>query len=63
MPDFDGMGVLTSIPSSRLLTALRLHKRLGLPILLSGDRFVRTPATKRKLPAGCCCPWGFLPIK
>lgn len=49
IPDIDGMGVLTSIPSSRLLTTLRLHKRLGLPILLSGGQVYQSSGNEAEI--------------
>lgn len=49
VPDIDGMGVLTSIPSSRLLTALRLHRRLGLPILLSGGQVYQNTGNESEI--------------
>ena len=36
--DVDGTGMLAQSPSSRLLAALRLHRRYHLPILLSGGQ-------------------------
>lgn len=38
VPDVDGVGVLCSAPANRVLTAVRLQKRLNLPILLSGGQ-------------------------
>lgn len=35
-PDVSGTGGLTSVPANRLLTAVRLQKKLDIPILLSG---------------------------
>ncbi len=35
-PDVSGMGGLCSIPSSRLLTAVRLQRKLHVPIIVSG---------------------------
>lgn len=37
-PDIDGQGQLSGAAANRLLTAVRLHKKTGLPILLSGGR-------------------------
>ena len=36
--DVDGEGTLCASPANRLLTAIRLHKMLDLPILLSGGQ-------------------------
>lgn len=37
-PDVDGEGALTASPSARLLTAVRLARKLDLPILVSGGQ-------------------------
>ncbi len=37
-PDVDGEGALTASPSARLLTAVRLSRKLDLPILVSGGQ-------------------------
>ncbi|MDQ0202544.1 YdcF family protein [Pectinatus haikarae] len=37
-PDVSGAGELRSIPANRLLTAVRLQHRLGVPILVSGGQ-------------------------
>ncbi len=37
-PDVDGTGALCSSPANRLLTAVRLHRKLHIPILLSGGQ-------------------------
>ncbi|TCS77785.1 YdcF family protein [Pectinatus cerevisiiphilus] len=37
-PDISGTGELRSIPANRLLTAVRLQHRLGVPILVSGGQ-------------------------
>ena len=37
-PDVNGTGTLCSIPASRLLTAVRLQKKLDVPILVSGGQ-------------------------
>ena len=38
VPDVDGYGALTSSPANRLLTAVRLQRRLNVPILVSGGQ-------------------------
>ena len=38
MPDVDGEGTLCSSPASRVLAAVRLQRRLHIPILLSGGQ-------------------------
>lgn len=63
VPDFDGMGVLTSIPSSRLLTALRLHKRLGLPILLSGGQVYQASGNEAEIARRVLLSLGVSPDK
>ncbi len=37
-PDVDGVGALCGSPANRLLTTVRLHRKLGIPILLSGGQ-------------------------
>ncbi len=37
-PDIDGTGQLSGNAANRLLTAARLHKRLGIPVILSGGQ-------------------------
>ena len=37
-PDVDGQGELCSSPANRLLTTVRLQKKLGVPIILSGGQ-------------------------
>ena len=37
-PDVTGTGTLCSIPANRLLTAVRLQKKLGIPIIVSGGQ-------------------------
>ena len=37
-PDVDGVGALCSAPANRLLTAVRLERKLRVPILLSGGQ-------------------------
>ncbi len=48
-PDVDGTGSLCSSPSSRLLTALRLHQKLGVPILLSGGQVYADSGAEAKI--------------
>lgn len=38
VPDVDGVGALCASPANRLLTAVRLQKILGVPILISGGQ-------------------------
>jgi len=40
-PDVDGTGALTGSPANRLLTAVRLQRELGIPILASGGQVYR----------------------
>lgn len=37
-PDVNGQGTLCSIPANRLLTAVRLQKKLDIPIIVSGGQ-------------------------
>lgn len=63
VPDIDGMGVLTSIPSSRLLTAVRLHKKLGLPILLSGGQVYQNTGNEADIARRVLLSLGVAPEK
>ncbi len=48
-PDVDGIGSLCSSPSSRLLAALRLHRELGAPILISGGQVYADSGAEAKI--------------
>ena len=48
-PDVDGTGSLCSSPSGRLLTALRLHRELGVPILVSGGQVYADSGAEAKI--------------
>jgi len=37
-PDVDGSGALCAVPANRLLTAVRLQRKMGVPILVSGGQ-------------------------
>lgn len=45
-PDIDGVGMLTSSPSSRMLTAARLYRVTHLPIVLSGGQVYTDSGTE-----------------
>lgn len=47
--DVDGQGMLAPSPSSRLLTAVRLHDKLGLPILLSGGQVFKDTGSESEI--------------
>lgn len=49
VPDVDGEGALTASPANRLLTAVRLHNKLGLPILVSGGKVFQDSGTEAVL--------------
>lgn len=49
VPDVDGVGTLTASPSSRLLTAVRLQKKLDVPILLSGGQVFADSGPEAKI--------------
>ena len=46
MPDVDGEGQLSGAAANRFLTALRLHRALGLPLLLSGGKVLPDDASE-----------------
>lgn len=48
-PDVDGEGTLCAAPASRLLTAVRLQKKLGVPILLSGGKVYDDSGAEAKI--------------
>lgn len=48
-PDVDGTGMLCGSPANRLLTAVRLQKKLGVPILLSGGQVYADSGTEAKI--------------
>lgn len=49
VPDVDGMGTLCADPSSRLLTAVRLQRKLDVPILLSGGQVYEDSGPEAKI--------------
>ncbi|BEU88600.1 YdcF family protein [Selenomonas sp. TAMA-11512] len=49
VPDVDGEGALTSSPANRLLTAVRLQRKLGIPILVSGGKVFQDSGTEALL--------------
>ena len=48
-PDVDGTGALCSSPANRLLTAVRLQRQLGVPILLSGGQVYEDTGAEAKI--------------
>ena len=48
-PDVDGVGALCSSPANRLLTAVRLQRKLGVPILLSGGQVYEDTGAEAKI--------------
>lgn len=48
-PDVDGTGALCASPASRLLTAVRLQRELGVPILLSGGQVYEDTGAEAKI--------------
>ena len=49
MPDVDGVGTLCSSPASRVLAAVRLQRRLHVPILLSGGQVYSDTGAEAKI--------------
>jgi len=48
-PDVDGIGALTASPASRLLTAVRLQRKLHVPILISGGQVYEDSGNEAKI--------------
>lgn len=48
-PDVDGVGALCSSPANRLLTAVRLQRKLDVPILLSGGQVYEDTGAEAKI--------------
>lgn len=48
-PDLDGEGNLSGSAANRLLTAVRLHKRLNVPILVSGGKVFEDAGTEAEI--------------
>ncbi len=48
-PDVDGVGALCADPANRLLTAVRLQRQLGIPILLSGGQVYEDTGAEAKI--------------
>ena len=49
VPDVDGAGALCSSPANRLLTAVRLQRKLNIPILLSGGQVYSDTGAEAKI--------------
>ena len=48
-PDVDGVGALCASPANRLLTAVRLQRKLGVPIPLSGGQVYEDTGAEAKI--------------
>ncbi|MDY6269569.1 MAG: YdcF family protein [Selenomonadaceae bacterium] len=48
-PDVDGVGALCADPANRLLTAVRLQRKLDIPILLSGGQVYEDTGAEAKI--------------
>ena len=48
-PDVAGVGALCASPANRLLTAVRLQRKLGVPILLSGGQVYEDTGAEAKI--------------
>lgn len=48
-PDIDGEGALCASPANRLLTAVRLYKKLGVPLLVSGGQAYADSGAEAKI--------------
>ena len=48
-PDVGGVGALCASPANRLLTAVRLQRKLGVPILLSGGQVYEDTGAEAKI--------------
>ena len=49
VPDVDGPGALCASPANRLLTAVRIHRKLNIPILLSGGQVYSDTGAEAKI--------------
>ncbi len=49
VPDVDGPGALCASPANRLLTAVRLQRKLNIPILLSGGQVYSDTGAEAKI--------------
>ena len=49
VPDVDGAGALCSSPANRLLTSVRLYRKLHVPILLSGGQVYSDTGAEAKI--------------
>ena len=49
VPDVDGIGSLCSSPANRVLTAVRLQRKLNVPILLSGGQVYSDTGAEAKI--------------
>ena len=60
-PDVDGTGALCASPANRLLTAVRLHRRLHVPILLSGGQVYADTGAEAKIASRILAGLGVAP--
>ena len=60
-PDVDGVGALCSSPANRLLTAVRLHRKLNVPILLSGGQVYSDTGAEAKIASRILVSLGVSP--
>ncbi|MCD7873586.1 MAG: hypothetical protein LUH17_01015 [Acidaminococcaceae bacterium] len=58
VPDISGREALSAISMNRLITGLRLQKRLDVPIIISGGQVL--PIAVRKLPWQRKCYWSLV---
>jgi uncharacterized SAM-binding protein YcdF (DUF218 family) len=62
-PDIDGLGQLSGSAANRLLTAARLHKRLGAPIILSGGQVYKDSGAEALIARRILLSLGVAPDK
>lgn len=51
-PDFSGNGNLSGSAANRLLTAARIHRKTGLPIIFSGGQVFKTSGNEAEIAKG-----------
>lgn len=60
-PDVDGIGALCASPANRLLTAVRLQRKLHVPILLSGGQVYSDTGAEAKIASRILMSLGVAP--
>ena len=60
-PDVDGIGALCASPANRLLTAVRLQRKLHVPILLSGGQVYSDTGAEAKIASRILISLGVSP--